>query len=57
MKLPEFETGTAVAAVVSLALFGAAGVAIYDGRALLGTLLALAGFVGAMYFEYRRVEG
>lgn len=57
MELPEFETGTAVAAVVSLALFGAAGVAIYDGRALLGTLLALAGFVGAMYFEYRRVEG
>lgn len=56
MDLPEFETGTIVAGAVSLAFFGAAGVAIYDGRALLGTLLALAGFVGAMYFEYRRVE-
>lgn len=56
MELPDLDRATAGTAVVSLALFAAAGVAIYDERTLAGIMLALAGFVGAMYFEYRRFE-
>ncbi|ERG88868.1 MAG: hypothetical protein J07HX5_01014 [halophilic archaeon J07HX5] len=56
MELSDLDKITVGTVVVSLALFVAAGVAIYDERAFAGIMLALAGFIGAMYFEYRRFE-